>query len=53
MKTIYVRRTTEDLDEDMDRIRTEFDAFVDGTTEDLAGGLSAVATILKEGLSTI
>ncbi|KAJ6588460.1 haloacid dehalogenase [Mycena capillaripes] len=38
MKTVYIKRKTEDLDEDMDRIQTEFDAFVDGTTADLAGG---------------
>ncbi|KAJ7130133.1 haloacid dehalogenase [Mycena epipterygia] len=50
MKTIYVQRATEDLDEDMDHIRTEFDAFVDGTTDDLAGGLPAVAAILTEGI---
>ncbi|KAJ6591113.1 haloacid dehalogenase [Mycena vulgaris] len=50
MKTIYVQRPTEDMDEDMELIRTEFDAFVDGTTEDLAGGLSAVAGILREGI---
>ncbi|KAJ7701753.1 haloacid dehalogenase [Mycena rosella] len=46
MKTIYVHRLTEDLHEDMERIRTECDASVDGTTGDLTGGLSAVAAIL-------
>ncbi|KAJ7094001.1 haloacid dehalogenase [Mycena belliarum] len=51
MKTIYVQRTTEDLDEDMDRIRTEFDAFVDGTAEGVSGGISAVpTTILMAGI---
>ncbi|KAJ7177945.1 haloacid dehalogenase [Mycena filopes] len=50
MKTIYVHRTTEDLDEDMDQIRTEFDAFVDGTTPSLAGGIVGVAAILKQGI---
>ncbi|KAJ7747979.1 haloacid dehalogenase [Mycena maculata] len=39
MKTVYVPRTTEKLDEDMDRIRTEFDAFVAGTTDGSSGGL--------------
>ncbi|KAJ7507281.1 HAD-like domain-containing protein [Mycena galericulata] len=50
MKTVYVHRVTEDLDEDMDRIRTEFDVFVDGTTDDLPGGLPSVASILREGI---
>ncbi|KAJ7216573.1 haloacid dehalogenase [Mycena pura] len=48
MKTIYVQRATEDLDEDMDRIRTEFDAFVDGTTDDSNSGLLGVAAILEK-----
>ncbi|KAJ7291125.1 HAD-like domain-containing protein [Mycena rebaudengoi] len=46
MKTIYVQRATEDLDEDMVEIRTEFDAFVDGTTLSMDGGLSAIAAML-------
>ncbi|KAJ7135435.1 haloacid dehalogenase [Mycena crocata] len=50
MKTIYVQRETEDLDEDMNHIRTEFNAFVDGTTGSLTGGLSAVAAILENGI---
>ncbi|KAJ7057085.1 haloacid dehalogenase [Mycena amicta] len=52
MKTIYVHRTTEDLDEDMDCICTEFDAFVDGTPNapnDIAG-LLGVAAILDKGM---
>ncbi|KAJ7031637.1 haloacid dehalogenase [Mycena alexandri] len=50
MKTVYVDRKTEDLDEDMNRVRTEFDAFVDGTTNSLAGGIAGVAALLKKGI---
>jgi hypothetical protein len=50
MKTVYIQRNTEDLTEDMDQIRTEFDAFVDGTTGDLNGGIPAVAALLKQGI---
>ncbi|KAJ7757029.1 haloacid dehalogenase [Mycena metata] len=50
MKSVYVHRKTEDLDEDMDRVRTEFDAFVDGTTDSLAGGIASVAALLKKGI---
>ncbi|KAJ7248615.1 HAD-like domain-containing protein [Mycena haematopus] len=48
MKTVYIHRKTEDLEEDMGLIRTEFDAFVDGTTD--GGGIPAVAALLKRGL---
>ncbi|KAK0709855.1 HAD-like domain-containing protein [Lasiosphaeria miniovina] len=34
MKTVYVRRWTDDVDEDVEKLRTEFDAFLDGM-EDL------------------
>jgi hypothetical protein len=50
MRTVYIQRKTEDLDEDMDRIKTEFDAFVDGTTDELGRGIPAVAAILKQGI---
>lgn len=30
MNTVYIRRDTEDLDEDMDRIRSEVDVFLEG-----------------------
>ncbi|KAF8208306.1 haloacid dehalogenase [Mycena galopus ATCC 62051] len=50
MKTIYIHRNTEDVDEDMDLIRTEFDAFVDGTAAGSDGGITAVAALLKEGI---
>ncbi|KAJ6511375.1 haloacid dehalogenase [Mycena vitilis] len=50
MKTVYIKRKTEDLDENMDLIQTEFNAFVDGTTDGLTGGIPAVAAILKGGL---
>ena len=47
MRTIYVHRATEDLDEDMAAIRTEFDAFVDGTSGSRSAGLSEVDRILS------
>lgn len=30
MKTVYIHRWTDDVDEDMEKIRTEFDAFLEG-----------------------
>lgn len=30
MKTVYIQRTTEDEDEDMEVVKTEVDLFVDG-----------------------
>lgn len=29
LKTVYIHRWTDDIDEDMDKVRTEFDAFLD------------------------
>ncbi|KAL1735936.1 HAD-like domain-containing protein [Schizophyllum commune] len=43
IRTIYVRRSTEDPTEDMDAVRNDVDFFVDGTTAD---GLGEVATLL-------
>lgn len=43
MRTAYIFRTTEDLDEDIDLIRTESDAFIDGRDGGIACGLSTLA----------
>jgi hypothetical protein len=44
MRTIYIQRDTEDKEEQMDILRSEFDWFVDGTRKLAAtGGLSIVA----------
>lgn len=43
MRTAYIHRSTEDLDEDMDYVSREFGLFVDGTTGSSEGGLHALA----------
>ncbi|KAL1740331.1 HAD-like domain-containing protein [Schizophyllum fasciatum] len=43
IRTIYLRRTTEDPTEDMDAVRSDVDHFVDGTTGD---GIGDVAGLL-------
>lgn len=53
MKTVYVQRATEDLHEDMDLLRAEFDAFVDGATDSPSGGLPGVASILRKGIGAV
>ncbi|KAF2093460.1 haloacid dehalogenase [Rhizodiscina lignyota] len=40
MRTIYICRTTEDLDENMQLIEDEVDMFFDGRSGDIASGLS-------------
>lgn len=47
MRTIYIHRQTEDLDEDMGVLATEFDAFVDGRAGGVEVGLGEVARILE------
>jgi hypothetical protein len=46
MRTVYIQRTTEDLDEDTDIIRGEVDVFIDGTKGRKEGGLGDLADIL-------
>jgi hypothetical protein len=47
MRTIYIQRRTEDPDEDMDLIRADVDAFIDGIDcSSSHGGLIAVAEML-------
>ena len=41
MRTIYIHRKTEDLDEDMDQVRAGVDMFVDGTKPE--AGLAELA----------
>jgi FMN phosphatase YigB (HAD superfamily) len=41
IRTIYVHRKSEDLDEDMDQVRAEVDMFVDGTKPE--AGLAELA----------
>lgn len=43
MKTVYIQRNTEDPDEDMERIRSEVDVFIDGTSG--KGGLISLAAL--------
>ncbi|KAK7001040.1 HAD-like domain-containing protein [Favolaschia claudopus] len=50
MKTVYIQRETEDLHENMDQLRTEFDAFVDGTAYRVGGGIFEIAALLKKGI---
>ena len=47
MKTIYVRRTTEDLGEDMQQVRDDVDFFIDGTKGDERCGFGELADILQ------
>lgn len=46
MRTIYIQRTTEDRDEDMETIREQVDLFVDGTGGGNEVGLGELAEIL-------
>lgn len=46
MKTVYIARGTEDLDEDMDKVKKEFDFFLNGTKKIKDSGLSELADIL-------
>ncbi|KAJ4001954.1 haloacid dehalogenase [Lentinula boryana] len=46
MKTAYIHRTTEDPDEDMERVRSECDIFVSGTDGKTFCGLYELADIL-------
>ncbi|RDW62179.1 hypothetical protein BP6252_11612 [Coleophoma cylindrospora] len=46
MQTIYIHRTTEDLDEDMSLVEKENDRFLDGTTGGVDCGLGALADVL-------
>jgi len=47
MRTIYVRRDTEDPDENMEQVRAEVDLFIDGRrSTGASGGLQKVADVL-------
>jgi hypothetical protein len=46
LNTVYIQRSTEDLDEDMTAVRSEVDLFIDGTRGDHACGLGELADIL-------
>jgi len=46
MRTAYIHRTTEDLNEDMSQVKQEVDTFLDGTTGKQGGGLCALADLL-------
>ena len=46
MRTVYVKRSTEDLTEDMDLVRKDADFFINGTTGSKDCGLGELATIL-------
>jgi hypothetical protein len=46
MNTVYIRRDTEDLDEDMDRIRSEVDVFLEGGESEDDGPLAKLADLL-------
>lgn len=45
MNTVYIRRDTEDVDEDMDRIREEVDVFLEGSADD-RGPMEKLADLL-------
>jgi hypothetical protein len=47
MKTVYIQRTTEDLDEDMNAIKNDVCHFIDGRDGTDRCGLSELANILK------
>ena len=47
LNTVYIQRTTEDLDEDMDIIRKEVDLFIDGTSRGEDCGLGELAALLS------
>jgi hypothetical protein len=44
MKTIYIRRATEDPEEDMEAVKDDVCLFIDGTIEH--GGLLQLASLL-------
>lgn len=44
MRTVYIRRATEDPDEDMDAVRSEVDVFIDGAGG--RGGLLALSELM-------
>lgn len=44
--TVYVQRTTEDVDENMATVRREVDLFIDGTEGAKSGGLGELADLL-------
>lgn len=46
MQTAYIRRDTEDPDEDMEEAEEEFDVFVDGRGGGKDVGLSKLADVL-------
>ena len=46
MKTVYIKRSTEDLTEDMAAVRKEVDFFINGTTGNKDCGLGELAQIL-------
>lgn len=46
MRTIYIQRTTEDLQESMDSVMAEVDSFVDGRDMMGTGGLGQLAKLL-------
>lgn len=46
MKTVYIKRGTEDKDEDMGLVRKEVDFFLDGTKGSTECGLAELADIL-------
>lgn len=47
LKTIYIRRRTEDLDEDMERVKCDVDIFLDGSDGTQHCGLGELADILR------
>jgi hypothetical protein len=51
MSTVYIRRTTEDLNEDMEVICEEIDLFLDGTDGRLTSGLGEFADMLDSAAS--
>ncbi|MCJ1457768.1 hypothetical protein MMC28_008137 [Mycoblastus sanguinarius] len=46
LKTVYVRRNTEDLNEDIDLIRKEVDFFLDGTKGNKECGFGELCDVL-------
>ena len=46
MRTVYIKRTTEDLTENMELVRKDVDFFINGTTGSKDCGLGELATIL-------
>ncbi len=47
MKTAYIHRSTEDPEENMDRLKQTFDFFIEGTDGSDVNGLVQLATILQ------